>query len=208
MLLSRRFIDDVLRKPAFSSRVLSIFIDEAHCISHWGDSFRKKYGSIAIVRAFLPKQIPVIAVSATLVPRVRRDIVQKLQYDQQTYKFINIGNDRANISQVVRAAEYPLNSFRDLEFLVTATVKAATEIPKSFVYSDDVKAGTGITDYLNDRLPLRFHNWGMVRPYNAAMSAEYRQQVMELFRIGIVRILVCTDAAGMVWHINHTSHYI
>ncbi|KAJ7864675.1 hypothetical protein B0H13DRAFT_1549424, partial [Mycena leptocephala] len=55
-----------LRKPEFGTRCLSVFIDEAHCISHWGDSFRKQYGSIGIIRAFLPRAVPIITVSATL----------------------------------------------------------------------------------------------------------------------------------------------
>lgn len=198
MLLSRRFIENVLRRPGFSSRVLSIFIDEAHCISHWGDSFRKKYGSIGIVRAFLPKTVPIIAVSATLVPRVRKDIISKLQFDTHLYDFINVGNDRPNVAQIVRAAEYPLNSYRDLEFMVPTVMESPNDILKGFIYCDEIKAGNNITDYLNARVPLQYHNWGMVRPYNAAMSSEYRAQALLLFRAGVIRILVCTDAAGMV----------
>ncbi|KAI0354106.1 hypothetical protein OH77DRAFT_1383443, partial [Trametes cingulata] len=66
MLQSPSFVNRVLRKPAFSRRVLSMVVDEAHCISHWGANFRKKYASLGIVRAFLPRNTPVIAVTATL----------------------------------------------------------------------------------------------------------------------------------------------
>ncbi|KAJ7802681.1 hypothetical protein B0H13DRAFT_1477880, partial [Mycena leptocephala] len=49
MLLSCHFIDSVLQKPAFRAHCLSVFIDDAHCVSHWGDSFCKQYRRIGII---------------------------------------------------------------------------------------------------------------------------------------------------------------
>ncbi|KAJ7487291.1 P-loop containing nucleoside triphosphate hydrolase protein, partial [Mycena galericulata] len=197
MLLTRRFIDGVLRKPEFGRRCLSVFIDEAHCVSHWGDSFRKKYGSIGIIRAFLPRAVPIIAVSATLTPRVHRDILTKLRIDPKNYLYVNIGNDRPAVSHVVRAMEHPMNSFRDLDFLVPDFIVSPEDLPKTFLYCDDTKDGADIIDHLNARVHQDYRARGLVRPYNASMSREYRDTVMCLFRAGIVRILVCTDAAGM-----------
>ena len=39
---------------------------------------------------------------------------------------------------------------------------------------------------------------GIIHPYSAAFSPEYRANVMALFKAGVVRILICMDAAGMV----------
>lgn len=50
MLLSQTFIDGVLRNHDFASQVYSVVIDEAHCISHYGADFRKKYASIGMIR--------------------------------------------------------------------------------------------------------------------------------------------------------------
>ncbi|KAJ7273824.1 P-loop containing nucleoside triphosphate hydrolase protein [Mycena rebaudengoi] len=197
MLLSRRFIDGVLRKPEFGSRCLSVFIDEAHCVSHWGASFRKKYASIGIIRAFLPRAIPIIAVSATLTPRVHQDLLAKLQIDPKDYVYVNIGNDRPTVAQVVRAMEHPMNSYRDLDFLAPDTMTSPADMPKAFIYCDDTKDGAGIVDHVNGRVHPQYRERGLVRPYNAAMSKDYRDTVMRLFRAGIIRVLVCTDAAGM-----------
>ena len=79
MLQSREFTNRVLRNPACSERIFSIVVDEAHCISHWGADFRKKYGTLGNMRAFLPRGTPWIAMSATLTARARRDIISKLQ---------------------------------------------------------------------------------------------------------------------------------
>ena len=39
---------------------------------------------------------------------------------------------------------------------------------------------------------------GLIRPFNATLSQEYRSLAMAHFREGTIRVLVCTDAAGMV----------
>ena len=93
MLLSRKFIDEVLSKPAFRPRGLSVFINEAHCISHWGASFHKAYSSIGIIWAFLPQNTPIVAVTATLTPLVQQDLLSKLQFNRNAYLFVNIVND-------------------------------------------------------------------------------------------------------------------
>ena len=66
MMLSKRFVKNVLRNPEMRSRILSVVVDEAHVVSHWGSGFRKKYGTLGIVRALLPKDTPIVAMSATL----------------------------------------------------------------------------------------------------------------------------------------------
>lgn len=80
MLLARRFIREVLQNPKFASRVLGVVVDEAHVVSHWGKSFRKAYGKLGMVRAFLPHGTPLLAMSATLSRRIRYDVLHKLMY--------------------------------------------------------------------------------------------------------------------------------
>jgi hypothetical protein len=94
--------------------------------------------------------------------------------------------------------EHPMNSYRDLDFLVDEEMECPADIPLTFLYSDDTKDGAEMVDHLNDRVHPDYRARGLVRPYNASMSREYRDTVMRLFRAGVVRILVCTDAAGMV----------
>jgi superfamily II DNA helicase RecQ len=70
MLQSCRFVEKVLCKPEFGPCVLSVFIDKAHCVLHWGASFHKKYATIGMVCTFLPCSTPMIAVTATLTLKV------------------------------------------------------------------------------------------------------------------------------------------
>ncbi|TFY62447.1 hypothetical protein EVJ58_g3853 [Rhodofomes roseus] len=215
MLQSPAFKFHVLRHQSFTQRVLSIVVDEAHCVSHWGADFRKLYGRLGTIRAHLLPGTPVIAVTATLTARVRRDLLEILHFPKLGGKFINVGNDRPNVSIVVRACEHPQNTLADLDFILPASINTPSDIPKTYVYVDKIETGNDIIDHLETLLRTRnpsLANHGLIRPFNATMSHEYRQAAMAAFREntglapsddsatqahGPIRILVCTDAAGM-----------
>lgn len=72
------------------------------------------------------------------------------------------------------------------------------DIQKTWVYADSIAVGCDIQDHLEGCLPKELRGQGLIRPYSAAYSQTYRKAVMQQFKSGIVRILVCTDAAGMV----------
>ncbi|KAL4263445.1 hypothetical protein AB1N83_008683 [Pleurotus pulmonarius] len=197
MLLSRTFVDEVLRKPMFASRILSVVVDEAHVISHWGAGFRKQYGELGKIRSFLRRGTPVVALSATLPCRVRRDVLSKLQFPKDGYISIDVGNDRPNVSLAVRAIHNPMNTFTDLRFIIPEAVQKPEDIPLTYLYADDILGGVEIEEYIEGLLPLALRRTGLVRPYTASMTPEYRTEVMDQFRKERVRILICTDAAGM-----------
>ncbi|TFY52110.1 hypothetical protein EVJ58_g10196 [Rhodofomes roseus] len=204
MLQSRTFVNRILRNSKFAKHVLSMVVDEAHCVSHWGADFRKKYASLGVIRAFLPRGTPVIALTATLTARVRRDIHSKLHFPKGGSRFFNAGNGRPNVALVVRAAEHPLNTFEDLDFILPQKIARADQIPKTWIYVDNINTGTDIIDYLTARLAARTADCpgsvlpaDCIRPFNATLSAEYRTAAMDAFREGSIRVLVCTEAAGM-----------
>ena len=201
MLQTCGFVNLVLRRPEFASRVLSVVIDEVHCVSHWGADSRKHYALVGSTRAFLPRDTPIVALTATLTARVHRDLHSKLNFPQYSSQFINAGNDRPNVSVVVRAMEHTQESLADLDFVIPSVVSSPTDILKTYIYSDNIKAGGGILDHLKNLLAKRNVNFDtddVVRPFHASMGTDYHAEAMNVFREGTIRILVCTDAAGMV----------
>lgn len=148
-----------------------------------------------MIKAFLPRHVPTLALSATLTKRVTRDIKEKLQLSVN-YLFVNVGNDRSNVSIIVRALHNKIDSYTDLSFVVPPIIHRREDVPKAWIYVDNINEGTDIVDYLRSRLPPDLQD--AVRPYNAILSQEYRTEAMKQFREGLIRILVCTDAAGMV----------
>ncbi|KAJ7607060.1 P-loop containing nucleoside triphosphate hydrolase protein [Roridomyces roridus] len=196
LLLSNRFLDVVMRNSAFTRKILSVVIDEAHVVSHWGSQFRKQYGYLGLIRSFIPRGASIVAMSATLSSRVRQDVLDKLYFGGD-YLVIDVGNDRPNVSLVVRAIHQPMNSYRDLDFVIPEAAATLVDIPLTWIYADNINTGIEIEDHLTELLPTSLQELGIIRPYNAAYSKEYRAEVMRLVREGSVRILVCTDAAGM-----------
>ncbi|KAH9910453.1 P-loop containing nucleoside triphosphate hydrolase protein, partial [Epithele typhae] len=210
MLQSKTFVDTFLRNRRFTRNIVSLFIDEAHCTVHWGADFRKEYGTLGKIRPFLPANTPIIAVSATITPRVRKAIHSSLHLGQSSHRarWINEGNDRPNISIIIRALEYPLNSLQDINFIIPDTIASASDIPITQIFADDVELGSQVVDHLNERLrsilgtatqvaTMIIEDLECVRPFNAQLSQDYRAAAMPQFRDGNIRVLVCTEAAGM-----------
>jgi ATP-dependent DNA helicase RecQ len=60
-----------------------IAVDEAHCVSQWGHDFRPAYLKIGELRKHF-KGIPLLALTATATPEVRKDILESLQMKEPT----------------------------------------------------------------------------------------------------------------------------
>src|SRR5690606_12262806 len=88
------FID---RAPRWDISLLAV--DEAHCVSQWGQDFRPAYLRIGGVRPLLGDP-PVAALTATATPEVRRDIERQLHL-RSPNSFVT-GFDRRNLTWRVR----------------------------------------------------------------------------------------------------------
>ncbi len=75
-LANDEFRDTVLLSLA--ARVGCFVVDEAHCISDWGHDFRPDYQRIARILQALPRNIPVLATTATANNRVVADVAAQL----------------------------------------------------------------------------------------------------------------------------------
>ena len=73
-LLTPEFLDFAKSAP-----IAMVTIDEAHCVSQWGQDFRPSYLSIPEFIGALPQRPVVSAFTATATPRVRQDILSLLQ---------------------------------------------------------------------------------------------------------------------------------
>ena len=68
MCLYHPSFSKLMRSADFTKNICMIAIDEAHCVSQWGDGFRKAFGELGRLRSYVPTSVPFLATSATLPP--------------------------------------------------------------------------------------------------------------------------------------------
>ncbi len=162
--------------------IAMVAVDEAHCISQWGQDFRPSYLTIADFVDTLPRRPVVSAFTATATDRVRQDIISLLRLN---HPFVKVtGFDRANLFFEVRhhrAAEKPavlqslLRERQDKSGIVYCSTRAAVDR----VYAD-----------------LTLRNFPAVR-YHAGLNEAERAKNQEEFQYDRARIMVATNAFGM-----------
>ena len=108
---SRRFNDDILRFPGFSSRVCLLALDELHLVSEWRN-FRPEYYDLGILRTRLPEGIPFLGASATPDPTTLATVRDRCGFGNGTH-VIKTALDRPEIYIQVSALERPANSMLD-----------------------------------------------------------------------------------------------
>lgn len=89
-----------------SQKVNLLVVDEAHCISQWGNDFRRDYRLIADIRDSIPR-VPVIAVTASATTAVVADICEQLHF-RKGYQIFKTSFERKNLSFVVRKTDNKL----------------------------------------------------------------------------------------------------
>ena len=153
-------------KTHFTFRLITIIIDEAHCVKLWG-SFRKQYQELGRLRHLLPNHVHFAIVSATLPATVLPDVMSWLGVSKEDLHSIRLSNDRSNIALAVCKMKYAANTYMDLDFLVRDTSSDSpadignldgSRVPrhheKFVIFFDDKNEAVAAGDYLRSWLPL------------------------------------------------------
>ncbi len=159
---------------------ISLFaVDEAHCISQWGHSFRPEYTKLKFLKHYFEK-VPIIALTATADKITARDIIKQLKLENPA-KFIS-SFDRPNLSLKVLIG-------RDRFTKIANFIK---DKPKQsgIIYCLSRKS----TESLAKRLNVFGIKAGF---YHAGMMREERSKVQEDFIKDNIHIICATIAFGM-----------
>ncbi|PPQ87259.1 hypothetical protein CVT24_003287, partial [Panaeolus cyanescens] len=127
IVVSAGFHRAVTMKKEFSDHLRVVIIDEAHCVTIWGGSFRPEYASLGEIRGRLPKNVPILIASATLPDHVLADVRTKLQLSSCA-KVISVTNARPNIALSVRIMKKAEATMSDLRFLIPPDAKESGDI--------------------------------------------------------------------------------
>jgi ATP-dependent DNA helicase RecQ len=159
--------------------LVSMAIDEAHCISHWGHDFRPEYRQIGELRARRPN-LPIQAFTATATPAVQRDICEQLGLRSPD---LLVGDfDRPNLT-------YRVKPRRNLTDQVMEVIQRH-EGEAGIVYCLSRKNVEDLASNLADK-GVR------CEPYHAGLPARRRTEVQNNFSSERIDVVVATVAFGM-----------
>lgn len=197
IVVSESFRKEVLSKTKFHQQLRAVCVDEAHCISLWGGSFRPDYAGLGVLRGRFPSNVPFVVASATLPEHILDDIKRKLRLSTSVQK-VSVSNARPNVALSVRAMQHSEESKGDLRFLIPKDAKEAKDIPITLVYCNQRVATEDATDRLRDWAEDCGIPRNCIAFYHAKVGSKRKREIEEGLRKGEIRILLCTDAVGMV----------
>ena len=168
-----------------------VAVDEAHCISQWGQDFRPSYLKIPEFLQSLPQRPVVCAYTATATPAVRRDIQKCLGLQNPLVKVT--GFDRPNLRFEVRTPESKRGTL--------LTLLALRKDKSGIVYCSTRKEVDQVCSFLLDR------GFAAAR-YHAGLPDEVRRQNQEDFLYDRKTVMVATNAFGMGIDKSNVSYVI
>ncbi len=181
---------------ACNADISMLTVDEAHCISQWGQDFRPRYLEIAGFLTRLPRRPIISAFTATATERVKNDIVASLGLN--------------NLVTMVTGFDRPNLFFR------VVTRKGGSQKDNSIInYVKKHEDESGIiycaTKKNVDKLYTLLNEQGIsAGRYHAGLSNDERKQNQEDFTYDRIRVMVATNAFGMgidKSNVRYVLHY-
>ncbi|MCX7993801.1 MAG: DEAD/DEAH box helicase, partial [Fimbriimonadales bacterium] len=133
--------------------IRAVVIDEAHCVSMWGHDFRPEYRRIVNLVRLLPREVPVVAVTATATPRVEADVRTQIG---EPFHLLRGRLMRPNLCLRVIATESEAHKLAWLAHLLQT-------LPGSgLIYTATRHSSEIVAQFLTARgLPVRYYHSGL-----------------------------------------------
>lgn len=190
-LNTMRFLDF-----ACQADISMVTVDEAHCISQWGQDFRPSYLEIADFLARLPRRPVVSAFTATATERVKQDITGSLHL--QNPVTVVTGFDRPNLFfRVVKR-----KGGKETDNSILNYVKRH-EDESGIIYCATKKNVDSVCELL-------LQHGILAGRYHAGLSLEERKESQDDFTYDRIRVMVATNAFGMgidKSNVRYVLHY-
>lgn len=191
-----RLDDPRFLEVAAGRGVALLAVDEAHCISQWGNDFRPSYQRIIGFVDALPARPPVMALTATATKAVREDIAGSLGL---TDPFTVVASfDRPNLSFAVERVQG--RAQRDRALLAFVRQRTGRS---GIVYCASRKS-------VEETCGLLREEGVAATRYHAGLSAEERQRNQDDFLYDRASVMVATNAFGMgidKSNVSYVVHY-
>ena len=178
---------------ATNAEISMVTVDEAHCISGWGQDFRPSYLKIVDFIKRLPKRPIISAFTATATKEVQADIINILALDHP--EIVVTGFDRENLYYCVEHTK------RKDDYVIDYISKHPND--SGVIYCATRKNVDILTELLSEKgFP--------VTKYHAGLGAEERKRNQDDFIYDRTPIVVATNAFGMgidKSNVRYVIHY-
>ena len=172
--LQQELVQDRIRQM----NVNLIAVDEAHCISQWGNDFRPAYKNINILRQLHPT-VNVIALTASATPEVVEDIITELDFISP--KVFKQSFYRPNIAYMVFEEE---DKYFRLEAILIKNKQP------SIIYVRNRRLSLEITQYLESKNITSTY-------YHGGLNNTVKDQHLNDWLSSKKQVMVATNAFGM-----------
>jgi len=177
-LSPERLQQDLVKERLKKMNINLIAIDEAHCISQWGNDFRPSYKKIKILREIKPT-VPMIALTASATPEVVDDIIKELDLFQP--KIFRQSFFRNNLGYMV----YHTTDKNDRIIRILKRYQGS-----SIIYVRNRKSAIEISDFLNS-------SGYKAAYYHGGVDSKEKTKRFQQWVTEEVRVMVATNAFGM-----------
>jgi len=205
MCLDHPEFSSLLRSADFTKNVATIVVDEAHCVSQWGDNFRKRYADLGRLRSFVSNSVPFLAVSATLPAFILEQVQARLLLSESDTFLVNLGNDRRNITTILCRMRGAASDLQALDFTVDEA-RSGLPLKRTIIFFNSRELTQQGYRHLQRQLPTS--QKAEIGFLHAFRSTPSKNLILKLFREGTVKILCATEAAGMVCLLTYQNYSI
>ena len=170
-------------------QINGLILDEAHCLTQWGQAFRPAYYRLGAVRSTLLQhkpagtQIAIAAFTATADPQTQATIEQVLQL--QNPQIFRLNLYRSNLSLTVQTVQTPRGRRDQLLKFIQAQLKQA-----GLVYVRTRRDSEELSDWLREM-------GYQTAAYHAGLGASDRRRIEQAWLTDALQFVVCTCAFGM-----------
>jgi len=177
-LSPERLQQELVQSAIKRMNVSMIAVDEAHCISQWGNDFRPAYGNIHILNELHPL-VPTIALTATATPKVLEDTIKQLNLEvPQIFRSSFV---RSNLSYQVKKEN---DKMYRLEQLLKDESGSAIVYVRSRSKAEEVSA--------------HLDNLGISSTFfHGGITSEEKKNRMDSWKNEHISTVVATNAFGM-----------
>ena len=175
----------------YKIKISMVAVDEAHCVSQWGQDFRPSYLKIVEFIEALPCRPVIGAFTATATKEVKEDILKILKLNKPLV--VTTGFNRSNLFFSVMKPKNKDTTLIDL-------IKERSE-KSGIVYCSTRKAVEEVCELINQ-------NGFSATRYHAGLSENERKENQEEFVFDRKQIMVATNAFGMGIDKSNVSYVI